>query len=225
MALATIGGAARRRALGDRVHALLSQSFGWRRIEMLRFANRKYRANFRLSTMSIRLKPQDIVLALKLVAIGAADWTQPGVARALHVSAGEVNHGLKRLAVCHLYAPVDRRIVRASLLELLVSGLRYVFPAQLGLLGDGMPTAFSAAPLAGKLRLGDEDGVVWLVPDGGARARVRGRVIEPLYPSAPLAAAEDPKLHELLALADALRVGRARERALSRTELEKRLAS
>lgn len=163
------------------------------------------------------------MLALKLVAIGAAEWTQPGVARALHVSAGEVNHGLKRLAACHLYLPAERRVIRTSLRELLVSGLRYVFPAQLGLIGDGMPTAFSVAPLVKQLRLGDEDRVVWLA--SGAAATARGRVIEPLYPSVPLAAAEDRKLHELLALVDTLRIGRARERALARTELEKRLAA
>lgn len=173
--------------------------------------------------MAIRLKPQDLVLALKLVALGPAEWTQANVARALHMSAGEVNHGLKRLAACHLYVAAERRVVRASLREFLVSGLRYVFPAQLGLMGRGMPTAFSAAPLAQKLRLGGEDRVVWLA--SGAAASERGRVIVPLYPSAPLAAAEDPVLHELLALADALRVGRARERSLARTELGKRLAA
>jgi hypothetical protein len=173
--------------------------------------------------MAVHLKSQDLVLALKLVALGPTEWTQARVAGALHVSAGEVNHGLKRLAACHLYVAAERRVVRANLQEMLFAGLRYVFPAQLGLIGDGMPTAFSAAPLAGKLRLGDEDRVVWLA--SGAAATARGRVIDPLYPSAPLAAAEDPKLHELLALADALRVGRARERSLARTELEKRLAA
>ena len=173
--------------------------------------------------MAVHLKPQDIVLALKIVALGLTEWTQQGIARALHMSAGEVNHGLKRLAACHLYVATERRVVRASLLELLVSGLRYVFPAELGLIGEGMPTAFSVAPLAEKLRLGDEDRVVWLA--SGPAATARGRVIDPLYPSAPLAAAEDPKLHDLLALADALRVGRARERSLARTELEKRLAA
>ena len=50
-------------------------------------------------------------------------------------------------------------------------------------------------------------------------------MIDPLYPSVPAAAAEDPRLHELLALADALRVGRARERSMARTELTKRLAA
>jgi hypothetical protein len=176
------------------------------------------------TTMLVRLKPQDLVLALKLVAIGGDAWTQPNVARALHMSAGEVNHGLKRLSACRLYIATERRVARASLQELLVSGLRYVFPAQLGLLGRGMPTAFSVEPLASKLRLGEDDGVVWEVANARLQ-KLRGRVIEPLYPSAPLAAAEDPKLHELLALADALRVGRARERGIARAELEKRLVS
>jgi hypothetical protein len=190
---------------------------------VVRFANREHAATLQSPHMAAHLKPQDVMLALKLVALGRGNWTQPGVARALHLSAGEVNHGLKRLAACHLYVPAERRVVRASLQELLVSGIRYVFPATLGLIGDGMPTAFSVGPLAQQLRLGDEDRVVWLAP--GATATVRGRVIDPLYPSAPLAAAEDPKLHELLALADTLRVGRARERALARTALEKRLAA
>jgi hypothetical protein len=40
----------------------------------------------------------------------------------------------------------------------------------------------------------------------------------------PDAARSDPKLYELLALVDAIRVGRARERKLAESELEKRLA-
>lgn len=172
--------------------------------------------------MDLRLKPQDVVVALKLIAQGGAEWTQPELARSLHLSASEVNHGLKRLAACHLFNVRERRVIRAGLQEFLVSGLRYVFPAHLGLLGQGMPTAFSVSPLAEKLRLGDEDGVVWVA--SGKAARARGRVIAPLYRNVPLAAAADPKLHEYLALADTLRVGRARERAMAREELSRRLS-
>ncbi len=168
-----------------------------------------------------RLKPQDLVLALKLVAVGQAPWTQAELARALHLSASEVNHGLRRLEASHLYLPEERRIVRASLAEFLVHGLRYAFPAQLGEVVEGMVTAYSAKPLADQLLAGTEDKVVWLFRDPAGRER--GRAIEPLYPTVPHAAAEDPALHELLALADALRVGRARERALAREELRKRL--
>ncbi len=179
--------------------------------------------------MDLRLKPQDVVVALKLVALSgavASPWTQPELARALHLSASEVNHGLKRLAACHLFNPRERRVIRSGLQEFLVSGLRYVFPAQLGLFGEGMPTSLGASVLAERLRLGDDDQVVWpLAPGAGNGAHVRGRLLTPLYRSVPLAAADDPVLHEYLALADALRIGRARERAMAKDELVKRLAS
>lgn len=170
-----------------------------------------------------RLKPQDVVVALKLVASANASWTQPEIAKSLHMSASEVNHGLKRLAACHLFNPRERRVIRASLLEFLVSGLRYVFPAQLGLFGEGMPTSIGASVLKGKVRLGEDDSLVWLTSE--RRNPVRGRVIAPLYKNVPLAAAEDPALHDYLALADGLRVGRARERALAKDELTKRLSA
>lgn len=175
--------------------------------------------------MDLRLKPQDVVVALKLSARGGAPWTQPDLARSLHLSVSEVNHGLRRLEACHLYAPRERRVVRASLREFLVSGLRYVFPAQLGFFGQGMPTSIGGSSvLTQKFMLGEEDLVVW--PHAESRvAHVRGRVLAPLYRNVPLAAAEDPDLHEYLALVDAIRVGRARERALAKEELTRRLAS
>ncbi len=173
--------------------------------------------------MSLNLKPQDVALALRLASIGDAPWTQAGMAAALHINVAVVNHGLKRLAACQLFNARKGRVMRESLLEFLVSGLRYVFPAQLGLFGIGMPTAFSAAPLSSKLRIEEDDGCVWQMPKGKLTAK--GRVIEPLYPNAPKAAAKDPQLYEYLALADALRVGRARERAIARDELARRLHS
>lgn len=175
--------------------------------------------------MDLRLKPQDVVVALKLAAGVGKPWTQPGLARSLHLSASEVNHGLKRLEACHLYNARERRVVRASLQEFLVSGLRYVFPAQLGYFGEGMPTSSGAsAVLSSKLLLGDEDQVVWPATQGQA-FQVRGRVLSPLYRNVPLAAAEDSELHEYLALVDAVRIGRARERALAKEELSRRLTS
>lgn len=174
--------------------------------------------------MDLRLKPQDVVIALKLAARGGEPWTQPGLAKALHMSASEVNHGLKRLEACQLYNARERRVIRRSLEEFLVSGLRYVFPADLGEPGKGLPTSISGSKaLSAKLLIGDEDHIVW--PAKGRAARVRGRTLAPLYRTVPQAAANDPVLYEYLALTDALRVGRARERALAKEELSKRLAS
>lgn len=102
----------------------------------------------------------------------------------------------------------------------------YVFPAQLGLFGEGMPTSVGASVPAERLRLGENDQVVWPVAHGSPDvAQARGRLLTPLYRSVPLAAADDPVLHEYLALVDALRIGRARERAIAKDEFVKRLAS
>ena len=55
---------------------------------------------------------------------------------------------------------------------------------------------------------------VWPDPDG----EVRGATLEPLHKAAPKAARRDPALHELLALIDALRDGRVRERQMAEKE-------
>jgi hypothetical protein len=44
---------------------------------------------------------------------------------------------------------------------------------------------------------------------------MRGHSILPLYPSVVLAVEQDPQLYEQLALLDAIRVGRAREKNLA----------
>jgi hypothetical protein len=61
---------------------------------------------------------------------------------------------------------------------------------------------------------------VWADPEG----TVRGEELKPLYRSVPRAARADANLHEWLALVDAVRAGRARERDLAVKELQKRLS-
>jgi hypothetical protein len=47
--------------------------------------------------------------------------------------------------------------------------------------------------------------------------------VQPLDRSVPQAARRDPALYDLLALVDALRIGRARERGLAEKEINRRL--
>jgi hypothetical protein len=65
----------------------------------------------------------------------------------------------------------------------------------------------------------DDSIPVWPDPEGS----MRGYEFSPLYKSVPKAAAKDSALYELLALLDAVRDGRARERALAEKELLARL--
>lgn len=60
---------------------------------------------------------------------------------------------------------------------------------------------------------------VW--PDASGESLGYG--VEPLHPSAPNAARRDGSLYEVLALIDAVREGRARERQIAGEELLKRI--
>jgi hypothetical protein len=162
------------------------------------------------------LKPQDVVVALKLS--GNKSWTYPGLARELCLSVSTVHAAIERLTGARLYIPLRRRIARADFLDFLQHGVRYAFPAVPGAEARGMSTASSAPPLSSQMMGGS--GFVW-ASDLGTSV---GREVQPLYEKAPAAAIQDPELHQWLALVDAMRVGSARERELAANELRKRLA-
>lgn len=60
---------------------------------------------------------------------------------------------------------------------------------------------------------------MWADPKGDTR----GQEFRPLYKTAPAAARRDPALYEVLALVDAIRGGRSRERLLAFELLAERL--
>ena len=95
--------------------------------------------------------------------------------------------------------------------------MKYVFPQKPGALVRGIPTAHSASPL--KELLHSDEIFVWSFATGDAR----GQAIEPLYKTVPEVSKHDEKLYELLALSDALRIGRIREQKLAMEELKKRI--
>lgn len=99
-----------------------------------------------------------------------------------------------------------------------IQAAKYVFPVQLGGIQRGVSTAHSASPLKERIA-GNEEPIVWAFSEGS----LRGATVEPIYKTAPMAAMCDPALHELLALIDAVRIGRSRERELAFEELRDRL--
>jgi len=163
------------------------------------------------------LKAQDIVVLLKLVS-KAPDWTFNQIAEELGLSASAVHRSLERAARSGLYHAYQRQVNRAALLEFLLHGARYVFPPVRQGEVRGMPTAWAAPPLSEQLLSSRDNPPVWPY----ARGKVRGIALEPLHPVAPEAAARDPRLAELLALLDAIRIGNARERGLAGEELGRR---
>jgi hypothetical protein len=164
------------------------------------------------------MKPQDILVLLKILLKEENPWRFSDLANELEMSVSEVHSALVRSQQAGLMDTEGRQVFHSALIEFLLHGLRYVFPAIPGSICRGMPTSHSAPPLSKQIVQGEEK-YVWPDDDG----RVRGQSITPLYSSAPSAAKKDPRLYELLALIDALRVGRTREKTLAQAELKKRI--
>ena len=156
------------------------------------------------------LKPQDIVIILKILAKGSKSWSQGGLAVELGMSASEVNAGIKRAMASKLLRKHGKRVipVKSAIEEFLIHGLKYVFPVETGEPTRGLPTAHAAPLFKGKFVESKNDlPPVW--PD--AEGKVKGYKIKPLYKSVPVAVKQDDMLYDYLAIVDVLRSGRARE--------------
>ena len=162
------------------------------------------------------MKPQDCVILLKIVDLGASKWMAKDLALAVGLSPSEVSFSLERSRYSKLLNDGKRRVNTRAFLDFLVHGLRVVFPVRPGGMARGIPTAWSAPPLAASF--GDSNPVVWPSETGS----LRGESIQPLYPNSIVSVLEQPGLHELLAMVDALRIGRSREIDLASKFLAKR---
>jgi len=183
------------------------------------------------------LLPQDVVVLLKLVSSGFKPWTYAALGHDLALSPSQVFRSIQRCEDARLLdsTPLPRPIApsandkkhglagsqpnRANLKEFLVHGVKYAFPVERGGMVRGIPTAHAAPPLNQLLVPGSEPPPVWPSPAGS----MRGTEFSPLYKNVPEASQRDPELYKLLALVDAIRDGRARERELAITELAARI--
>lgn len=163
------------------------------------------------------MSPIDILILLKIVCQQNKQWYQQSLASALFISQSEISKSIKRSQYAELIDPGGKKVMRLGLMEFLQYGIRYVFPQQPGPVVRGVPTAHSMSPL--NLEIQSDEAYVW----PSAAGQVRGHSITPLYPSVSKAVQHDQPLHELLALVDALRVGRARERNMALDFLNQRI--
>jgi hypothetical protein len=108
-----------------------------------------------------------------------------------------------------------------NLKEFLIHGVKYAFPVERDGPTRGIPTAEAASPLNHHFQQDLPFPPVWPYPEGP----LRGIAFSPLYKNVPQAALQDSKLYELLALVDAIREGRAREREIAIRELTARIDS
>jgi predicted transcriptional regulator len=161
------------------------------------------------------MRPQDVVVLLKIIAKGKEAWLNKDLAQELFLSPSEISESLNRSLLAGLVDPTKRKVFLSSLLDFLFFGLRYVYPVQPGAVTRGIPTAHSVPVMAAHFSA--EEKYVW--PDG--EGEERGQAIEPLYPGVIKAVKADPKLYDLVALTEVLRVGRTREISVAKDLLNK----
>src|SRR6266850_8385551 len=97
----------------------------------------------RVKNHQVALKPQDLLVALKLALPGHKPAPYAILALALGMSASEVHGCVGRLTLARVATVIDEqlRIVRAALQEFVLHGAGYAFPATFGAATRGMPTA------------------------------------------------------------------------------------
>ena len=163
------------------------------------------------------LKPQDVVILLKIIALGRQSWFHHTLAQELGMSQSEVSQSLNRSKYAGLIDDSRKKVNRIALTEFLMNGVAYAFPQRPGALVRGVLTAHSAEPLNKIINANEK--YVWPY----AKGMDRGQAIEPLYNSIVEASLKDRDLYELLAMVDAIRVGRTREKEIAKKELQKRI--
>lgn len=167
------------------------------------------------------MQGQDIALLLQLAIQNQPTIQSKRLAEDLSISPSEVSKALKRCADAGLVhvEGTEKRVNRSALMEFLLHGLKYAFPPKRGSMVRGVPTAAAVEPLKSRLLDDKEPPAVWPYAQG----KVRGISLAPLYRGAPKAALRDPKFYSVLALCDAIRSGRTRERNLAAELLEKEI--
>jgi hypothetical protein len=163
------------------------------------------------------MRPQDIVVLLKIITLAEQSWQFKDLASQLALSPAEITESLNRSYLAGLVDASKRKVNRLSLLEFIRYGLHYVFPQAPGPLVNGVPTAHAHPYFEPYFH--SEFKYVWPLPAG----KVRGLSIEPLYAALPKIVEGDKELHLLLACIDIIRVGRSREIKIATDVLQKKI--
>lgn len=159
------------------------------------------------------MRPHDMVILLKIAAKRNTSWYMKDLANELLISASEISESLNRSVIAGLIGPDKKSLMKLAILDFLEHGLSYVYPELPGALVRGIPTAHSAPPL--NLKIVSQDAYVW----PSAKGNIRGESIRPLHPKVPEASLKDDLFYQYMAILDALRVGKAREKSMAIEEL------
>lgn len=162
----------------------------------------------------MNLKPQDVLILLKLLLKNGERWIYDDLERELHISRSQISNSIKRAEYAALYNANKKRPIISALRNFIVHGVPYAFPVKPGAVVRGIPTAY-ASPFMSQHIDSDDMPPVW---ESDLPNSVRGISIEPLHPSVPLISSEDSEMYNLLGIVDSMRYGDIRESNLAENE-------
>jgi hypothetical protein len=168
----------------------------------------------------LALKALDVVVGLKLM--GRPNLAQAELAKQIGSNPAQVTRAIKSLLKANLFYPMEGRLIANFYgWEKILLAIEYLFPVSVGGIVIGMPTSYGAPPISNEINPGSDPIPIWPC----AKAGVKGLCVEPLYSGTPKALIEypDEDLYTLLALIDALRMGRSREKELGRKYILEKL--
>jgi len=160
-------------------------------------------------------------VSVKAAVVSDTRWTIAQMAAYLGLDNAQVFRAMRQATNAQLLVAEPRKgrveylPHRAALLELLIHGLKYMMVPTRGRVTRGMPTAHAAPVMSQRFPTGADQIPVWPIPEG----TVRGESFEPLHRCVPFASVHDRQFYDAMALVDAIRGGRARERAIAATLL------
>ena len=164
------------------------------------------------------MKSQDILILLEILQWPDNKWIYEEIAKSAGISKSETHAAIKRVKKAGLFDEITRSPRISALEEFLIHGVKYVFPAEIGTMERGLPTAHSA-PALSKIIVPDEIIYVWPYDKG----KKRGLSLKPLHKSVPKIAESNNNLYEYFALIDCIRIGRAREKKIAVDRLTKKI--
>ncbi|OOG76492.1 hypothetical protein [Algoriphagus sp. A40] len=163
------------------------------------------------------MRPLDIVILMKLVALDNQPWQYRDLSSCLYISISEISESLNRSILAGLVDQGSKKIRRNSLMEFIQYGFHYVFPQVPGALVNGIATAHSHPYYSSSIV--SQIPYVWPSPTG----TIRGQAIQPLHKGVVKAVLKDEILYKLLASLDILRVGKVREINIALNELKSQI--
>lgn len=161
------------------------------------------------------IRPQDIVILLKIASLSNETWQLSTLSASLQMSISEISESLNRSKLAKLINEDKKIVQKLNLLEFLEHGLKYVFPYQGLTLSRGVPTAVSHPDIQQNFISNQ----IYVWPNNSGN--VIGLGIEPLVPKISDFIENDPDLYKTLSLVELLRMGKLREQEFAMTQLKK----